>query len=89
MNKEFSSVLEFTITSAVLEMIISCCVCGSVHEKSEHIYGILDEFNANDLTDNELKEWFMFKSISSKTTFGFTIGGFAPIKKTTIISVTI
>ena len=83
----YMQVMFITTLSCIGNMIITCYVCGSVHEKFEQIYAILDEFNANDLSDYEFKDWVMFNSISSKTPFGFTIGGFAPIRKTTILSV--
>ena len=83
----YVQVMFITTFAAITNMIITCFVCGSVHEMSEQIYGILDEFNANDLSDYEFKDWLMFNSISEKTPFGFTIGGFAPFRKTTILSV--
>ena len=73
--------------SMIAEIVISCLVCGLVHERSDQIYAILDQFNGNDLTDSEFKEWLMFKTSSRKTRFGFTIGGFASLRKTTLISV--
>ena len=83
----FAQMLGFGTITLVTECVISCFVCGSLHEKSEQIYAVLDEFNANDLSDYEFREWLMFKECSNKSKFGFTIGGFAPMKKTTLIPV--
>ena len=85
--KEFAKMMSFTAIALVLELVISCSICGAVHESSDQIYAILDSFNGNDLSDFEFKEWLMFKTTSKKTKFGFTIGDFASMKKTTLISV--
>ena len=87
MMKIFAKILTISTDSAIVEVIISCLVCGLVHEKSDKIFAILDEFNANELSENEYKEWLMFKAVSREVWFGFTIGGFAPLRKTTLITV--
>ena len=91
-NREIAFVFNMLIAStiaAVIEMLLSSLICGSVHEKCEHIYVVLDELTENDFNDYEYNEWLLFKNIDTKTTFGFTIGGFAPIRKTTLIKVLI
>jgi hypothetical protein len=75
-----------TITSSV-KLVISCLINGLVHEESERIYSVLDNFNSGDFDANEYKEWLMFKNISKEKMFGFTIGGFAALRKTTLIPV--
>jgi hypothetical protein len=77
-----------SITS-VLKLIIDCYINGLVHEESERIYSVLDEFENRDLNHVKYKEWVMFKNVSKNQNFGFTIGGFAPLRKTTLISVKI
>ena len=47
----YIKILNLSTGLSISEMIISSFICGSVHEKSEQIYAILDEFNANDLSD--------------------------------------
>ena len=84
---KMTQIIIYGTVSAVIEMFISCFICGSLHEKSKNVFKVLDEFNANELSENEYKEWLMFRTIASKGGFGFTIGGFASLKKTTIISV--
>ena len=85
----YAKLLAFSTISEISATITSSFVCGSVHEKSDQIYAVLDEFNAKDLSDNEYKEWHMFKTVSDRTRFGFTIGGFASLRKTTLIAVRI
>jgi len=77
-----------SITS-VLKLIIDCYINGLVHEESERIYSVLDEFENRDLNHVKYKEWVMFKNVSKNQNFGFTIGGFAPLRKTTLIQVKI
>jgi hypothetical protein len=75
-----------TITSSV-KLVISCFINGLVHEESERIYSVLDNFNSGDFDANEYKDFLIFKNISKETMFGFTIGGFAALRKTTLIPV--
>ncbi len=79
----------FTTFFITIQLIISCFICGSVESKSVKIYEVLDDYNAKHLSDTEYKQLVLFKSISQKTTFGFTVGGFACLKKTTLIHVII
>ena len=82
-------IMAFSTALSVVELISSCIVCGSLHDTSHRIYAALDAFDANKLSEFEFKEWLMFKNVSRKTEFGFTIGGFASLKKTTLIAVCI
>jgi hypothetical protein len=75
-----------TITSSV-KLVISCLINGLVHEESERIYSVLDNFNSGEFDANEYKEWLTFKNIAIETMFGFTIGGFAALRKTTLTPV--
>jgi hypothetical protein len=69
-----------SITS-VLKLIIDCYINGLVHEESERIYSVLDNFNTRSLDEVQYKEWLMFKNILKDTRIGFTIGGFAALRK--------
>ena len=81
--------MAFSTVSSVVEMIISCFVCGLVHEKFEQIYAVLDKWNSIDLSECDYKQWLMFKNVNRENRFGFTIGGFVSLRKTTLISVRI
>ena len=80
--------LNSSITSIAI-IIINCYICGSVHQKSEQILKALSRIQTNLLSDREFKDWLTFVQICSKTSFGFTIGGFASLRKTTLIAVII
>ena len=73
--------------SGVTELVISCLVCGRLHDRADKLYASLDKIDSNNLSPNESLEWLMFKNIDRKTRFGFSIGGFAPLRKTTLIPV--
>jgi hypothetical protein len=60
-----------------------------VHEESKRIYSVLDNFNTRDLDEVQYKEWLMFKNILKDIKIGFTIGGFAALRKATLIPVSI
>ncbi len=72
-----------------MKLIISCFINGLVHEESDRIYAVLDQLNGENLNEKEYKEWIMFKNASKEMNFGFTIGGFAALRKTTLIPVMI
>ena len=85
--KRLSNQFAYNTISATVKLIISCFINGLVYEESERILTVLDAFRANDLSDSEFKELLLFKAISRETKFGITIGGFAPLRKTTLIQV--
>ena len=84
----FARLLFFSTISGTLETILSFWICGQTHRKSDEIHALLDELSANSLSDYEYNEWLMFKSIDRKTRIGFTIGGFVPMKCTSLLAVT-
>jgi hypothetical protein len=88
MKQQWNTYAFKSITS-VLKLIISCYINGLVHEESERIYSVLDNFNTRDLDEVQYKEWLMFKNILKDAKIGFTIGGFAALRKTTLIPVRI
>lgn len=85
----FSYIWVTATASGVTEMVISCLVCGRLHERADKLYAVLDKIDSNCLSRIQYKDWIMFKTIDRKTRFGFTIGGFASLRKTTLITVCI
>jgi len=85
--KQCSSIIAFRSITSIMKLIIDCYINGLVHEESENILSILDEFDVQKLDETEFKEWITFKNISKDNKFGFTIGGFAALRKTTLIPV--
>ena len=71
----------------VFKLVANCYLNGLVPEESERINVVLDKINAIDLTDSEYKELILFKNISREAKFGFTIGGYASLRKSTLIPV--
>ncbi len=87
--KKYLTYHAFKSITSVLKLIIDCYINGLVHEESDRIYSVLDESKARNMNDIEYKEWLMFKNVSKDHKFGFTVGGFVPLRKTTLIPVKI
>jgi hypothetical protein len=87
--KNYLTYYPFKSITSVLKLIIDCYINGLVHEESDRIYSVLDESKSRNLNDFEHREWLMFKNVSKGQNFGFTVGGFVPLRKTTLIPVKI
>jgi hypothetical protein len=85
--EQYAAAFAFGTVFEILKLIISCLINGLVYEENAKIYAVLDNINSKDINENEYKEVLLFKTMSRETNFGFTIGGFAPLKKTTLLSV--
>ena len=86
--KEFTISLAFATVMDIIEISITCLLCDSLDQKVNKISSVLNDMNANELSDKEFMEWQMFDQLlQSRPTFGFTIGGFAKFNKCTLISV--
>lgn len=72
-----------------IKLVISCFLNGLVYDESDKIMATLDAIDAKDIDDELFKEVLLFKTISRETTIGFTIGGFAPLRKKTLIQVSL
>ena len=83
----FAKLLHFATYATLTDMIVSFWICGQTHQRSDEIHELLDELSANSLSDYEYNEWLKFKIIDRKTRIGFTIGGFVPIKCTSLLAV--
>ncbi len=84
---QFATFFAFGTITEILKLITTCFTNGLVYEETDKIYAVLDKINPKDIDEDEYKEVLMFKTMSRETKFGFTIGGFAPLKKTTLLSV--
>ncbi len=84
---QYATLFAFGTTTEILKLIISCLMNGLVYEETDRLYAVLDNINPKDIDEDEYKEVLMFKTMSRETKFGFTIGGFAPLKKATLLSV--
>ena len=81
---EFNS---FSTITSIAELVLMCFICGSLHSKSSEVNRVLDDFSPNILSDNECNQWLVLKNVCNNSEFGFTIGGFANLEKTTLIPV--
>jgi len=86
---QYAAVLAFGTVSEILKLVISCFTNGMVYDETERVFAVLDNINPSEIDENEYKESILFKTMATETKFGFTIGGFAPLKKTTLLSVII
>ncbi|CAG2115305.1 unnamed protein product [Medioppia subpectinata] len=77
----------FRTVADIVEIIITCFICGSIERKAAKLCQALHSINTRALTDVEYREWRTFTAVvqQSGRTFGFTIGGFAPFNKRTLI----
>ena len=84
----FAMGMGISSVSYATQLIISCFICGSVGDRITKLNAVLDNVDENDLSDKAYKEWLMFATVMRNTrTFGFTIGGFAVLNKSTLIAV--
>src|SRR6185437_7952481 len=85
---KYTTSIGFSGISCGLQLIISCFICGLVGDKCVDIMDTLNGMNTRDMTDREYREWHTFATVMRNTrTFEFTIGGFAALNKSTLISV--
>ena len=87
--KLFLKINAFVTIISIIEMIFVCFICGSLHTKSSSVNTVLDDLSQNVLSDNECNQWLVLKNVCNNSEFGFTIGGFANLEKTTLIPVLI
>ena len=87
--KYMLKIMSYATLSLILQLVLSCLICGTVHHKSAHISDVLNNIETRVLSDLEYRDWQTFHTICQKTSFGFTIGGFASLRKTTLIAVII
>ena len=86
--KNFTTEVVITTLMETSDLVISCILCNSLVQKCLKIANILNAMNTRDMTDREFREWLTFATVMRNTrTFGFTIGGFAALNKSTLIKV--
>ena len=86
--KELTIAITFITIMDILELIKMCLLCDSMDQKVYKISIVLNDMNANEMSDMEFREWQMFvQLLQNRPTFGFTIAGFAKFNKSTLISV--
>ncbi|CAG2111199.1 unnamed protein product [Medioppia subpectinata] len=74
--------------SFIVEMMVSCLMCGRIGVNVGKISAALNTISGSHLSDSEYKELVLFgNALRNPPTVGFTIGGFAAINKSTLISI--
>jgi hypothetical protein len=86
-GKTFTLVFTYRSVESVVKLILTYFFNGLTHEESDQLYAVLDGINTEKLSKRDYKELHMFKTNSRNIKCGFTIGGFAPLRKTTFLSV--
>ncbi len=87
--EEHVKTFAFKSITSIIKLIISF-INGLVKEESiyrRRIYAVLDQLNGENLDEKHYKDLILFKNVSKDNEFGFTIGGFAALRKTTLILV--
>ena len=85
--QKLSNQFVFNAISSTFKLLITCSVNGLVYEESDAIHRVLDRISADSLNEMDYKELVLLKSISMEQNIGFTVGGFAPLRKCTLIQV--
>jgi len=76
----------FGTVASTFKLIASCLINGIAYDESKRFQSTLDGLEFNN--DSEMtREGLIFMSMSRELTFGFTIAGFMPMKKSTLLSV--
>ena len=80
--------LLYHMISFLIQLNANCLICGSVYDESDKLLAALDSIDINtDSDDKAFRETLLFLSMSRDLKFGFSIGGFMPLKRTTLLSV--
>ena len=85
--KAFLKVNAFSTISSIAELVVMCFICGSIQSNSSEVNSVLDDLNPNVLSVIECNQWLVLKNVCNNSEFGFTIGRFANLEKTTLIPV--
>ena len=85
--RQFAALFVFHTASEITRLVINCMANGEVYEQCDKIMSLLDNINPGMFDEHTYREFIAFKGMSRDIHFGFTIGGFAPLRKTTLLSV--
>ena len=82
-------VLWYSTLYYVVQLNANCLISGLVHDEADHLLSALDDFQftGKETDDMAYKESLLFMSMSRDLKIGPTIGGFMPLKRTTLLSV--
>ncbi len=85
----FKNLFMFNSLALTFKLIFNCIINGKVYEEADRLLSVLDDITIGkeNLDDVTFKEAMIFMSISRDLRNGFSIGGYLPLKKTTLLSV--
>ena len=86
-----NEILAFTLVyhfQQLIQLILNCFINGQVYEETIGFISDLDNINVNVNDDQLFKALILLRTSISRTKRGFTIGGFAPWNKLTLLQVT-
>ena len=87
-KKMFAITLVFQVQQ-LIQLILNCFINGNVYEETIKLLSHLDNININANDDQFCKALILLRTSINKTKCGFTIGGFAPWNKLTLLQVTL
>ena len=85
--RQYATIIAFNAVSEITRFIINCLVNGLVYDQTDKIMAILDFFTTTDFDEQMFRELIAFKTMCREISCGFTIGGLAPLRKTTLLAV--
>ena len=88
--KNFSQVMLYIVIDCLIKLNANCLINDCVYEESNRLLAVIDSIDvkSNKYSERDFREIMLFKALSqSPAIFGFTIGGFMPFRKTTLLSV--
>ena len=71
---------------AIIYINGNCLIHGLVHEESDKLLSVMHTIDISKVSEQEFRETLIFMTIRREIPFGFTIGGFMPMRKTTLLS---
>ena len=79
----------YFVCEQLLKLNANCIINGLVYEESEKLLSVMDSIDISNTKADEqdFREAIVFMAMSREIKFGFTIGGFMPLRKTTLLSV--
>ena len=82
-------VFAFFIIQSLIVLNGNCLINGWLYEESENLFTVMDRINMfyNQLNEQDFREVVVFMSMRNDKSFGFTIAGFMPLRKSTLLSV--
>ncbi|CAG2103334.1 unnamed protein product [Medioppia subpectinata] len=81
-------IMLFRAVSGIVEICVSCFICGLVAQKCAKLSDILCAKKTCHMSDTEYREWHTLVTVvRNRRCVGFSIGGFAAFDKRTFISI--